>query len=84
LRAQSFSSCQAVENGDNLVPFPDGGLSVNKIAALIVVLIGSCFIAEKGSVWFGNTFIYTQNMRDSNALTARSNKTLLEITYGKN
>ena len=53
---------------------------MNKAAVIIVILIGSCFIAEKGSIWFGNTFIYTQDMRNSEAAAISENKELLQIS----
>jgi predicted metal-dependent HD superfamily phosphohydrolase len=63
---------------------------MQKIAATIIVLLGSCLIAEKGSIWFGNTFIYTQDMRDSEAAAAAYNREMLQIsgrtqkiTYGE-
>ena len=55
---------------------------MNKAAVIIVILIGSCFIAEKGSIWFGNTFIYTQDMRDAEAAAISYNKAMLEISVG--
>ena len=51
---------------------------MNKAAALVVVLLGSSFVADKGSKWFGNTFNYTQAMRDSDELTKESNKQMIE------
>jgi hypothetical protein len=52
---------------------------MEKFVATIIVLVITCAVAQFGSIWVGNTFIYTQYMRDSLKATAAANVELLKI-----